>query len=129
MKSINFLRIMCIYAVVAFLILVITVTFPKKQTTTNNDTQETYTEILTEYVYVKNDVQSDSETLADEKTDDIFIIREYMEKIGIFRTDGTLVDVIETYVKTLPEADIRLLREGFEVVGQRALNSIIEDYS
>ena len=129
MKSINFLRIMCIYAVVAFLILVITVTFPKKQTTTNNDTQETYTEILTEYVYVKNDVQSDSETLADEKTDDIFIIREYMEKIGIFRTDGTLVDVIETYVKTLPEADIRLLREGFEVVGQRALNSIIDDYS
>ena len=129
MKSINFLRIMCVYAVVAFLILVITVTFPKKQTTTNNDTQETYTEILTEYVYVKNDVQSDSETLADEKTDDIFIIREYMEKIGIFRTDGTLVDVIETYVKTLPEADIRLLREGFEVVGQRALNSIIEDYS
>ena len=129
MKSINFLRIMCVYAVVAFLILVITVTFPKKQATTNNDTQETYTEILTEYVYVKNDVQSDSETLADEKTDDIFIIREYMEKIGIFRTDGTLVDVIETYVKTLPEADIRLLREGFEVVGQRALNSIIEDYS
>jgi hypothetical protein len=52
-----------------------------------------------------------------------------MDMIGIFRPDGTLVETVETYIKTLPEADKRLLKEGFEIHGRRALNSIIEDYS
>ena len=51
-----------------------------------------------------------------------------MDKIGVFSEDGSLVMVIDVYVKTLPEADKRLLGEGFEVVGRSALNAVVEDY-
>ena len=52
-----------------------------------------------------------------------------MGRIGIFSSDGTLIEMIDVYVKTLPIADRSLLEEGFEVVGKQRLYSIIEDYS
>ena len=81
-----------------------------------------------EYVYSEPDNEDISvEVFADEQP--IYTVKEYMGKIGIFLADGSLYDVIEVYVKTLPTADRRLLEEGFEVVGNTRLYSIIEDYS
>ena len=85
---------------------------------------------VTEYVYI-----TDAETEATESTntekliDEIYTVKEHMGLIGVFGADGTLIRVIETNIKALPEADRRLLQEGFEVVGSQRLNSIIEDYT
>lgn len=55
--------------------------------------------------------------------------REYREKIGIFKTDGSLYFVLDTYVKTLPKADQGLLKEGIYLEDELQLNRLIEDYS
>ena len=84
---------------------------------------------VTEYVYVYVGGDNTQEVVIGSADDDVYIIRQYMERIGIFKADGTLMEVLEVYVKTLPEADKRLLGEGIEIIGKSALNSIIEDYS
>ena len=81
----------------------------------------------TEYIYVYATENESSEGAQSEA--DIWIARKHGEIIGIFSLDGDLIEVIDTYVKTLPEADKRLLGEGFEIVGKKQLNSIIEDYT
>ena len=65
----------------------------------------------------------------DPPSEERWIVKEYMGQIGIFRADGTLEQLIDTYVKTLPKADRDLLGEGFEVQSKDALYSVIEDYS
>lgn len=54
---------------------------------------------------------------------------EYEGRIGIFLEDGTLYDILDVYVKTLPEADRRMLGEGIIIESEEALRSIIEDYT
>ena len=49
--------------------------------------------------------------------------------IGLFDTEGRLVDLIDTYVKALPEADQRLLGEGFAIQSKLEWMAIVEDYS
>ena len=58
-----------------------------------------------------------------------YLVKEHMKMIGIFLPDGKLHKVLEVYVETLPEADRRLLEEGFEIIGKTKLNSISEDYT
>lgn len=58
-----------------------------------------------------------------------FWAREYREKIGIFYPDGSLYKVLDTYVKTLPESDRHLLKEGIYLENERQLSALIEDYS
>ena len=96
----------------------------------SRDTNEVVIEessIQTEYVYVVKDEIKDTETETTEK-EKIYLVREHMNKIGIFDESGTLIKVLEVYIKTLPEADKRMLDEGFEVIGEKQLNAIIEDY-
>ena len=63
--------------------------------------------------------------------DNIFqtLNKAYNEKIGIFDSDGELVEIINTYIKALPSKDQALLREGFEVNSEKELYSVIEAYS
>ena len=48
---------------------------------------------------------------------------------GIFKKDGTLLYVLDTYIKTLPEADRVLLGEGIPIETKSQLYSLIEDYT
>jgi hypothetical protein len=81
----------------------------------------------TEYVYVYSSKEvSDVTQPVDE---DGWIVKEYSGKIGIFKKDGTLTDVIDTYVKTLPESDRASLLEGIEIETQEQLRQIIQDYT
>ena len=43
--------------------------------------------------------------------------------------NGTLIRVIDVYIKTLPKADRTLLEKGFVVLGETELYAIIEDYT
>ena len=58
-----------------------------------------------------------------------YYAREYRDKIGIFYVDGSLYQVLDTYVKTLPEADRSLLKEGIYLEDEKALRGLIEDYT
>ena len=126
---IKYLRIMTLYAIAVLIALVLFISGNKKTphaTVEQTDTAEV-SDTLSEYVYVAPDKPSTEGSV--ETAEAVYTVKSHMGKIGIFSTDGRLVRVLEVYVKTLPEADIRLLEEGFEVVGQAELNSIIEDYT
>lgn len=126
-NKINFvLKITAIYAILMLAILVISLWIAFNYSNTNElVTEEIF--IQTEYVYVVKDEPQESDTEAPH-AEKIYTVHEYMGKIGIFDENGTLIKVLEVYVKTLPEADKRMLSEGFQVVGIKQLNAIIEDY-
>ncbi|MBE6535902.1 MAG: hypothetical protein E7677_04695 [Ruminococcaceae bacterium] len=131
MKSANnkinlILKITAIYAILMIAILVISLWFVFNSRDINEVIIEE-SSMQTEYVYVVKDEIKEPETETADK-EKIYIVREHMDKIGIFDESGTLIKVLEVYVKTLPEADKRMLEEGFEVVGKKQLNAIIEDY-
>ena len=93
-----------------------------------NTVTETVTEKEIVYVYAENDILP-SEPEQSEPEEKIWIVREYRGQIGIFSEDDTLVRTINVYIKTLPETDRILLKEGIRVTSERQLYSIIEDYS
>ena len=66
----------------------------------------------------------------DDINEESFRVKEYEGQIGIFSLEGGEIRyVIDRYIKTLPEADKRLLREGFVVIGIQGIYSVIEDYT
>ena len=95
--------------------------------------------VETEYVYITASAQSE-ETTTFESTEEetiavaesvfeTLIVKEHLGKIGIFNSEGEAIHIIDVYTKTLPEADRRLLEEGFEITNEKQLASIIQDYS
>ena len=90
----------------------------------------TETSIQTEYIYVWVDNEINTETTTAVATEKYLkFAKEYEGKIGIFSEDGNLEKTIDVYVKTLPETDQRLLREGIILFSEDELRSLIEDYS
>ena len=88
--------------------------------------QESYNSTVSETIFVNDtNVDYNDSTFIEEK----WLVKEYNGVIGIFTSDKKLVQVIDTYIKTLPSKDQALLREGFEVFSQKELNSVIEAYS
>ena len=79
------------------------------------------------YLYQNADSADNFEDISIES--EWWIVREYEGQIGIFKSDGTLLQVLDTYIKTLPKADQDLLGEGITVQTKSELNAIIEDYS
>ena len=123
---IKYLRFMALYGI-TMLVIIILLTLKKDKDhiidSSDADTNETITQV--EYVYVRpQDI-----TTQDEIVEEIYTVKSYNGKIGIFSADGTLVETLDTNIKTLPEADKRLLEEGFQIKGRSQLNSIIEDYT
>lgn len=136
-KDTGLLAFTALYSIIMIFILVATVFIlsNKKQ----RSTEITKYVVETEYVYIveqdrseqaESDEESESESLAVlESTFETLWVKEYSGKIGIFNADGEAVHIIDVYTKTLPEADRRLLEEGFEITSERQLASIIQDYS
>ena len=79
------------------------------------------------YVYLERDTfQTESHALSETSG---YWAREYREQIGIFYPDGSLYQVLDTYVKTLPKSDQNLLKEGIYLEDERELLELIQDYS
>ena len=130
-ERIIILRVMAVYAVamLGLLLTALLLRIPSKESTPEKVIQ---TVVEKEYVYLTKedaDTQYNEGTDTSPSQDETYTVREYFGRIGIFKSDGALMRVLEVYVKTLPEADKRLLGEGFEIVGKKQLNSIIEDYT
>ena len=80
----------------------------------------------TVYVYVNAENESESET---EGSYISWIVKEHNEKIGVFDSNGSLIKLIDIYVKALPKSDQAALREGILINSDKELYSIIEAYS
>ena len=84
------------------------------------------------YVYMPQESTEEdpkeSEPLPEEPSEG-YLVKEYQGKIGIFSTDGLLLEIIDTYVKTLPKSDQNLLKEGIYLEDERELLELIQDYS
>ncbi len=128
--NIKMLRLMTVYAIISLIFLIYAIGFSDKQKSIfEEQTQEKEITAKTEYVYVAPDSKENTDIITESIDEEIYNVREYNDRIGIFYQDGTLKEIIEVYIKSLPEADRHLLREGIEVVGKKQLNSIIEDYT
>ena len=85
---------------------------------------------VTEYIYINSENDNSVSTGNTDIKDESFIVKEHLGQIGIFSLEsGEIRYVIERYTKTLPEADKRLLGEGFVVIGMSGIYSVIEDYT
>lgn len=84
--------------------------------------EEIYVYLPQEESKIENEISTDTEPRG-------YLVQEYHGQIGIFSSDGTLLEILDTYVKTLPEADRALLGEGIWIETREALNALIEDYS
>lgn len=59
-----------------------------------------------------------------------YTLREYEGKIGVFRDGNTVPDeILDVYLITLPEEDVKKLRNGIEANGQDEVRSLIEDFT
>ena len=81
-----------------------------------------------QYVYVTDSADSDSGSQGTTEAS-CWILREFEGQIGVFEPDGTLIQIIETYVKTLPKADRSMLEEGIYARSKQELRDLIEAYS
>lgn len=82
------------------------------------------------YVYLTESLPKAETDAQDTTSLDIgWIVKEYDGRIGIFDREGVLLFVLDTYIKTLPEADKRLLGEGIVIETKGQLLSLIEDYT
>lgn len=124
------LRFTCIYAASMLILLICVVVILRDGN--GNGVKESSDTVPTETKYIYVQAEQPSYTLPSTDSDsseESFTVREYMGRIGIFSSDNTLLRVLDVYVKTLPEADRRLLGEGIEILGKKQLNAVIEDYT
>lgn len=77
-----------------------------------------------------NTQASDSEDSSTEKTvEEIYIIKNYQGKIGIFiKGDENPFQILDIDPSLLPEKDQEELSEGLEIKGAENLRQIIEDF-
>ena len=112
------------YALTMLLILTVSVLIPIGAMKKGNHSVSLETEYV--YIYVNN---TEAIAQTESSVSEGWLVRAYENRIGIFRQDGTLIRVLDTYIKTLPEADQKLLEEGISIESQAALNGLIEDYT
>ena len=66
-------------------------------------------------------------TEKEETTTDIYCLKEYNGKIGIYQNDA-LVFTIDKFIFTLPENDKKLLKEGIYTTDIKEFYEILEQY-
>ena len=127
--------IFCVYTIMMLTVCIISIQALKNVKIENIPTTENVetkvpcnTEIVYIPVYYETSIESESEELFEEEKN-MYNIRAYEGKIGIFSEEGKLLKILEVYIKTLPEADREMLEKGFYVIGEDDLHAIIEDYT
>ena len=127
MKRKTVMRITALYACILLLILSISVALLLRKRNRATLPASIQTEYI--YVYVSEEATT-TQFASEENTETIgWIVKEYRGKIGIFNKSGSLIQELDTYVKTLPTTDRRLLGEGIYIHTKAELNALIEDYT
>ena len=71
-------------------------------------------------------IQDEQETTSQEE---IFMLKEYNGIIGVFNESGTLTDIIEVEIKSLPRQDQTMLGTGIWAFSRQELAALIEDFT
>ena len=61
--------------------------------------------------------------------EDIYVLREHEQRIGIFDADGQLIGTVNLPIVTLPRSEQDRLARGIEVFSREELERLIESYS
>lgn len=61
--------------------------------------------------------------------EEIFMLKEYNGIIGVFNESGTLTDIIEVEIKSLPRQDQTMLGTGIWAFSRQELAALIEDFT
>ncbi len=119
--------IVVLLAVLAFIVILLYLGYPRKQT--NPAPESSSSNILYNSTAITPSSQESSEINAMASKTDIYTVKEYEGKIGVFyNQENVPYQEIDVDVASLPEADQALLKEGITVYSTEKLNSIIEDY-
>lgn len=125
------LLVVTVYIIVMLVISTVAVTLIRKNTNHSFESiseTESESDIETQIVYIPVYSEREEENIEPEK-ENYFTVKSYEGKIGIFEADGRLYDIIDVYVKTLPEADKREIQKGFIIESEEELRKIREDYT
>ena len=120
-QEIRSILITALYAVLMVCICVFSANIIKKSALPSgveSEITESPNDVITEIVYIPIYMESYYETqIVTEEIDNQqeYIIKLYNGRIGVFTSDGTLLQVIDVYTKTLPKADQDLLEKGFNI--------------
>ena len=119
-------RIFCLYALILLFLFFISVIVLVHALNDRQATVPSESEVI--YVYLSESI-TQSAVSETELKETWWTVKEYNGQIGVFNADGSLLEILETYVKTLPAADQALLREGITVYSKKELFSVIADYT
>ncbi len=61
--------------------------------------------------------------------EETFMLKEYNGIIGVFNESGTLMDILEVEIKSLPRQDQTMLGTGIWVFSRQELAALIEDFT
>lgn len=59
----------------------------------------------------------------------LYQLKEHNGKIAVVSTDGSIIEILDVYVFTLPETDKSQLLSGIPLYSETELLSIIQDYT
>ena len=128
MKEKRLLRGVCLYAISMLVLFVFCAFFANKHEVSHVDSQEETTS-KNETVYVYVEITSEGKETVEVTAREYYRVCAYEERIAVFSEDGTLLEVWDTYVKTLPKADQRLLEEGLILFSEEEFHAVKEDYT
>ncbi len=122
------MMVVAAYILIMLIVSLVAISTVKKNATEDiipEKNLETDMQIVYIPIYKTTEEYESDEAEPIEKT---YILKEYQGKIGIYSDGGVLIDVLEVYIKLLPETDRNLLGEGIKVSGEAELHALIEDY-
>ena len=74
--------------------------------------------------------QMEEESKAESRESPLWLVMEYNGKVAVFSPGSvTPVQILETPVAVLPEADRQMLTEGIRAWSDEELQTLLEDYS
>lgn len=130
MKKRSMITIGILSACILLLCILLIVFQPQKQKTIVESVYETVTATETKQIYVYVEPKETTQQAEETSTCELcWTIRAYGEVIGVFDTENRLIQMIDVYTKTLPEADRNLLKEGIVIHSKKEYNALIEDYT
>ena len=114
--------IITVVAVILFVLMLVGVSYMYSLQIENEPTKYVYVNSYITETQIVPDITTEMTSKA------TFLVKEHMGRIGVY-CENKLLDVIDIYTKTLPEADRAMLIEGIKVGSLSELNALIEDYN
>lgn len=120
-------RYIWLLSAIAAVFLLLLLNYPKYRTEPVSEPASS--NILYNSTAITDSSQGSSEIITMASKTDVYTLKEYEGRIGIFHNDDTVpYQQIDVDVSTFSEEDQQLLKDGIKVFSMEELNRKIEDY-